>query len=317
MLEESGRAITKPKIYLKGLKESATVKLVMYGEPFQERPGLIVADAQEGEMIFDLEIDELGSPHSIEEILQFDLLVQIAEMAAPLKTGNLIPVHSVRLGPLISGVGKLIAVGTNYRAHADEMGKTPLANPLLFAKATSSIAGPYDDLILPPPAWSREIDYEVELAVLIGYDCHEVAVENALAYVAGYTVVNDVTARDIQRAEGQWFRAKSYDGFCPVGPYLVTADEVGDPQSLRLTTRVNGELRQNGSTRDMIFNVAELVSFASQTMSLAPGDLIATGTPSGIGGGMKPPCYLQPGDLLELEVEGIGQQRYSLTGYSR
>ena len=285
----------------------------MYGEPFQERPGVIVDE----QYILDLEVEELSSPHSIEEILEFDMLEQIHDMASgKLSKKSLIPLKSVRIGPLLSGMGKIVAVGTNYRAHAAEMGKTPLEHPLLFAKATSSIAGPYDELMLPPAEWSSEIDYEVELTAVIGHLCREVSVEDALAYVAGYTVVNDVTARDIQRAEGQWFRAKSYDGFCPVGPYLVTADEIEDTQALNLSTKVNGEVRQNSNTREMIFSVAELISFASHSMTLFPGDIIATGTPSGIGGGMKPPKFLKAGDVLELEVESIGKQEYAVIPYT-
>jgi 2-keto-4-pentenoate hydratase/2-oxohepta-3-ene-1,7-dioic acid hydratase in catechol pathway len=147
--------------------------------------------------------------------------------------------------------------------------------------------------------------------------CHEVSIENAPAYIAGYTIVNDVTARDVQRAESQWFRAKSYDGFCPIGPSLVTADEIDDPQNLRLSTRVNGDLRQFSNTEDMIFPVAELVSFVSHAMTLVPGDIIATGTPSGIGAGMTPPTYLKDGDLLELEIEGWGTQRSRVIAYNQ
>lgn len=294
------------------------MKLVMYGEPFQERPGVVLTDDDGLDYIIDLEIDALSSPHSIEEILEFDLLDDIRNLIdRPVAKTSRLPMKNVRLGPLLSGMGKIIAVGTNYRAHADEMGKTPLETPLLFAKATSSIAGPYDDLMLPPPTWSSAIDYEVELAVVIAHLCHEVSRADAMAYVAGYTVVNDVTARDIQKADGQWFRAKSYDGFCPVGPYLVTVDEIDDPQALHLTTRVNDEVRQDSSTAEMIFPVADLVSFASHSMTLFPGDIIATGTPAGIGGGMKPPRYLTAGDQLELEVEHVGTHRYTVIPYER
>jgi 2-keto-4-pentenoate hydratase/2-oxohepta-3-ene-1,7-dioic acid hydratase in catechol pathway len=288
------------------------MKLVMYGEPYQERPGVLVDEL----FILDLERAELSSPHSIEEILELDLLEQISDLlSGELPEQALIPLGSVRLGPPLSGVGKIIACGLNYREHAAEMGDKLPANPLLFAKASSSIAGPSDDLMLPPESWSRAVDYEVELGVVIGHACREVSVENALAYVAGYTLVNDVTARDVQRAESQWFRAKSYDGFCPVGPYLVTADEIDDPQNLYLSTTVNGELRQRSTTADMIFSVAQLISFISQTLTLMPGDLIATGTPSGIGAGMQPPVYLQAGDHLELVVEALGKHQYNVVAY--
>ncbi|HEY3378818.1 MAG TPA: fumarylacetoacetate hydrolase family protein [Armatimonadota bacterium] len=289
------------------------MKLVMYGDPYEERPGVVIDDM----FILDLERAELASPHSIEEILEFDLLEQIQELIteAPLPEQALIPLGSVRLGPPLSGMGKIVACGLNYRAHAAEMGNTLPANPLLFAKAPSAIAGPTDDLMLPPSAWSHEVDYEVELGVVIGHTCHEVSVEDALAYVAGYTLVNDVTARDVQRAESQWFRAKSYNGFCPVGPYLVTADEIPDPQTLSLSTRVNDALRQHSSTSDMIFSVAELISFTSHAMTLQPGDLLATGTPSGIGAGLKPPVFLKSGDVLDLQIDGLGQQRMTVIAY--
>jgi len=290
------------------------MKLVMYGEPYQERPGVIINDT----FILDLERAELESPHSIEEILAFDVLEQIGELIeTPLPEEALIPLGSVRLGPPLSGVGKIVACGLNYRAHAAEMKDQLPEKPLLFAKAPSSIAGPYDDLMLPPESWSNAVDYEVELGVVIGHACHEVSVEDALAYVAGYTIVNDVTARDVQKADGQWFRAKSYDGFCPVGPYLVTADEIDDPQALTVSTLVNDELRQHNTTGDMIFSVAELISFASHAMTLLPGDIIATGTPSGIGAGMTPQVFLKAGDVIEMEITGLGKQRVQVVAYHR
>jgi 2,4-didehydro-3-deoxy-L-rhamnonate hydrolase len=214
----------------------------------------------------------------------------------------------------LTGIGKIVACGLNYRGHAKEMGSPFPPNPLFFGKAPSAIAGPYDDLLLPPPDWSKEVDYEVELGIIIGSQCRGVSVQDAPAYIAGYTIVNDMTARDIQRAESQWFRAKSYDGFCPIGPYLVTRDEIDNPDALALSTHINGEMRQQSSTSDMIFSTAEIVSFASMSMTLEPGDIIATGTPAGIGGGMKPPRFLQPGDVIEMKVEGLGEQRVRVIG---
>lgn len=285
------------------------MKLVMYGEPYQERPGLIIDDL----FILDLERAELEAPHSIEEILAFDQLEQVGDLLDMVEPEQaLIPLGSVRLGPPLSGVGKIVAVGLNYLDHAREVSLPLPDHPLLFSKASSSVAGPFDDLLLPPPAWSAEIDYEVELGVVMGHSCHRVSVEDAPAYIAGYTIVNDVTARDIQRTEGQWFRAKSCDGFCPVGPYLVTADEIDDPRALSLSLRVNDELRQFSNTSRMIFSVAELVSFISHSLTLQPGDLIATGTPAGTGGSMQPPVYLRPGDVVELEIEKLGTHRYTV-----
>jgi len=281
----------------------------MYGEPYQERPGLIIDDL----FILDLERAELEAPHSIEEILAFDQLEQVGDLLDMVEPEQaLIPLGSVRLGPPLSGVGKIVAVGLNYLDHAREVSLPLPDHPLLFSKASSSVAGPFDDLLLPPPAWSAEIDYEVELGVVMGHSCHRVSVEDAPAYIAGYTIVNDVTARDIQRTEGQWFRAKSCDGFCPVGPYLVTADEIDDPRALSLSLRVNDELRQFSNTSRMIFSVAELVSFISHSLTLQPGDLIATGTPAGTGGSMQPPVYLRPGDVVELEIEKLGTHRYTV-----
>ncbi len=288
------------------------MKLVMYGEPFQERPGVIV----EEDFILDLELAELESPHSVEEILEFDLLEEIRDLLGrAMPEEALLPLGSVRLGPPLSGVSKVIACGLNYRDHAREMGNPLPAAPLLFAKAPSAIAGPYDELMLPPRRWSTAIDYEVELGVIIGHLCHEVSREDAPAYIAGYTIVNDVTARDIQQAEGQWFRAKSYDGFCPLGPYLVTADDIEELENLRLSTMVNEELRQRSNTENLIFSIPELVSFISHSMTLLPGDIIATGTPAGIGAGMKPPVFLQPGDVIEMQIEGLGKQRYAVVEY--
>lgn len=288
------------------------MKLVMYGEPFQERLGVIVRDA----FIYDLELAELESPASIEEVLQFDLLPQIEELTSDLAPDTtLIPLEHVRLGPPLAGMGKIVAVGLNYRDHAEEMGNALPSSPLLFCKAQTSIAGPTDELMLPPERWSREVDYEVELGVIIGQTCREVSVKDAMAFIAGYTILNDVTARDIQRSESQWFRAKSYDGFCPVGPFLVTPEEIDDIGNLTLTTWVNGEVRQQSSTKNLIFGVAELVSFISECMTLLPGDIIATGTPSGIGAGMKPPRYLQAGDVVELAIDGLGRQRTPVIAY--
>ena len=289
------------------------MKLVMYGEPYQERPGVLVDDL----FILNLELAELETPHSIEEMLELDLLGEIEDiLGRPMPEQALIPLGSVRLGAPLAGMGKIIACGLNYRDHAAEMGNPLPDHPLLFAKAPTAISGAQDELMLPPSSWSSEIDYEVELGVVIGHLCHEVSVPDALAYVAGYTIVNDVTARDIQREEGQWFRAKSYDGFCPLGPYLLTADELLDPQELSISTRVNDELRQHSTTANMIFSVAEIVSFASHSMTLLPGDIIATGTPAGIGAGRKPPVYLHAGDVIEMEIAELGAHKYKVIEYN-
>jgi len=200
--------------------------------------------------------------------------------------------------------GKIVCVGLNYRAHAEEQGAKLPERPLLFAKWPTALAGPGD--AIPLPAITQAVDYEGELAVVIGVRCKEIPVEGALEAVRGYLCANDVTARDLQRADRQFTRSKSLDGFCPVGPELVPAADVGDPQALRLRTLVNGEVRQDSSTADMIFGVAELIAFVSEAITLEPGDLLLTGTPSGVGVFRDPPLFLADGDEVTVEIERVG-----------
>jgi 5-carboxymethyl-2-hydroxymuconate isomerase len=204
--------------------------------------------------------------------------------------------------------GKVVAIGLNYLDHIRESGQPAPERPLVFAKFPSSIVGPGAEIRLPQ-ALTERADWEVELAVVIGERARHVAREDALDHVFGYTVANDVSARDLQFADGQWVRAKSLDTFCPIGPVLVTADEVPDPQALRLATRVNGELMQDASTELMVFDVATLISFCSHSFTLEPGDVILTGTPWGCGEFMEPRRSLAPGDVVECEIEGIGKLR--------
>ncbi len=199
----------------------------------------------------------------------------------------------------------VICVGLNYKDHAEES-NTPLPQqPVLFAKWTSAMAGPGDPIVLPPD--SAEVDYEAELAVVIGHECRGVSAEKALDYVAGYTCINDVSARDFQRADGQWVRAKSQDTFGPFGPYLVTRDEVPDPQVLTISCSVNGRVLQNSNTSKMIFSVKELIAFITRGVTLHPGDLISTGTPNGVGFAHKPPVFLKAGDQVIVEIQAIGR----------
>ena len=200
--------------------------------------------------------------------------------------------------------GKILCVGLNYRAHAEEQGARLPERPLLFAKWPTALSGPGDPIVLP--AITSEVDYEGELGVVIGTRVKGVAAEQALAAVRGYVCANDVTARDLQRADRQFTRSKSLDGFCPVGPRLVPAAAIADPQALRVRTLVNGEPRQDSSTADMIFSVAELIAFASEAITLEPGDLLLTGTPSGVGVFREPPVFLADGDEVTVEIEGIG-----------
>jgi 2-keto-4-pentenoate hydratase/2-oxohepta-3-ene-1,7-dioic acid hydratase in catechol pathway len=204
--------------------------------------------------------------------------------------------------------GKIVAIGLNYLDHIRESGAEPPKSPLVFAKFPSSVIGPTDPIRLPRELTQR-VDWEVELAVVIGTRARGVAPEHALSHVLGYTVANDVSARDLQFSDGQWVRAKSLDTFCPLGPVLVTADEIPDPQTLRLTTRVNGELMQDATTDLMVFDVATLISFCSHSFTLEPGDVLLTGTPWGCGEFMDPKRSLAPGDLVECAIEGIGALR--------
>ena len=213
-----------------------------------------------------------------------------------------------RIGPCVGSVGKLIGIGLNYSDHAAEAGMAIPKEPIVFLKATSCIAGPYDDVLLPSSA--TKTDWEVELAFVVGTRARHVAEADALSHVAGYCIVNDISERAWQaEREGQWTKGKSYDGFGPMGPWLVTADEVADPQALAMTLDVGEERRQDGSSATMIFGIATLVSYLSEFMTLEPGDVVTTGTPPGVGLGMKPQVWLKDGDVMRLEIEGLGHQQ--------
>lgn len=214
----------------------------------------------------------------------------------------------VRLGPPIPDPDKFICLGLNYRDHAAETGMDAPPAPILFSKFRNSLTGARDPILLPAAA-SDKVDYEVELGVVIGARAKHVPESEALGVVAGYTVINDVSARDLQTQTSQWLAGKALDTFAPCGPALVTADEIADPQRLQLTTRVNGTVLQDESTAEMIFGVAETIAFLSSLMTLEPGDLIATGTPAGVGFARRPPVYLKDGDIVEVEIESIGALR--------
>ncbi len=212
-----------------------------------------------------------------------------------------------RLGPCVGGVGKFICIGLNYSDHAAESGMAVPAEPVVFMKATSAICGPDDDVIIPRGA--KKADWEVELGVVIGKPAKYVSQADALSHVAGYCVVNDLSERAFQlEGTGQWVKGKSADTFGPIGPWLVTSDEVPDPQNLDMWLEIDGHRYQNGSTKTMVFPVAHLISYLSRFMSLRTGDIISTGTPPGVGHGQKPPVYLRPGNRIELGVSGLGQQ---------
>jgi 2-keto-4-pentenoate hydratase/2-oxohepta-3-ene-1,7-dioic acid hydratase in catechol pathway len=218
---------------------------------------------------------------------------------------------STRLGPCVAGTGKVICIGLNYADHAAESGMAVPPEPVIFMKATSAICGPNDPIIIP--RGSVKTDWEVELAVIIGTRAKYVSEADALAHVAGFAVANDVSERSFQAERaGQWTKGKSCDNFGQIGPWLVTRDEIADPQALDMWLTVNGETMQNGSTRTMVYGVAHVVSYLSQFMTLHPGDVISTGTPPGVGMGMKPPRYLKAGDVVELGIAGLGQQKQNV-----
>jgi 2-keto-4-pentenoate hydratase/2-oxohepta-3-ene-1,7-dioic acid hydratase in catechol pathway len=274
------------------------MKLLRFGAIGMERPGLLDA----GGVIRDLSgvVGDIGGATLGDEGL---------DRLRSLDTARLPEVDpEVRLGPCVGGTGKFVCIGLNYSDHAAETGATVPAEPIIFMKATSAICGPNDPVFIP--RGSEKTDWEVELAVVIGRRAKYVGEADAMGCVAGYCVANDVSERAFQtERHGQWTKGKSADHFGPIGPWLVTRDEVPDPQDLGMWLTVNGETRQDGSTRTMVYGVGYLVSYLSQFMSLEPGDIISTGTPPGVGMGMKPPTYLKPGDVIELGIEGLGTQR--------
>lgn len=276
------------------------MKFVRYGAAGAERPGVIDGEGH---------VRDLSS--IVEEISGKTLPV-LSDLA-PRDIASLPRVDSsVRLGPCISGVGKIVCIGRNYAEHAAESGSEVPPEPMIFMKATSAISGPFDDVVIPRTSVST--DWEVELGVIIGRHAKYVEESAAMDYVAGYCLGNDVSERDFQkRRAGQFTKGKSCDTFGPLGPWFVTRDEIADPQALDMWLTVNGEIRQKESTAAMIFGVRFLVHYLSQFMSLWPGDVILTGTPAGVGMGMTPPTYLKPGDVMELGIAGLGRQKLHVT----
>ncbi|MDP2082569.1 MAG: fumarylacetoacetate hydrolase family protein [Pseudotabrizicola sp.] len=274
------------------------MKLLRHGAAGAERPGLLHSDGT---------IRDLTGivPDIAGAVLSDAGLLALRDVDA----GSL-PVVSAdsRLGPCVAGTGKFICIGLNYADHAAESGLAVPPEPVIFMKATSAIVGPNDPIVIPRT--SEKTDWEVELGVIIGSRAKYVSEADALNYVAGYAVTNDVSERAFQAERaGQWTKGKSCDNFGQLGPWLVTRDEVADPQALSMWLKVNGQTMQNGSTKTMVYGVAHVVSYLSQFMTLHPGDVISTGTPPGVGMGQKPPRYLRDGDVVELGIEGLGQQR--------
>jgi len=281
------------------------MKLVRYGPAGREKPGLIDADG----VLRDLsrKVDDIDgealSPMSLSGLRKLDTRRLPAVKGRP------------RLGPCIASPPKFVAIGLNYTDHAKETGAPIPENPVVFFKAQTCIVGANDNVMIP--AESTQLDWEVELGVVIGRTARYVAEKDALRYVAGYCVVNDVSERDFQlkRGASQWSKGKGCDTFGPTGPWLVTSDEIKDPQNLDLWLDVNGERRQTGNTRTMIFTVAQLVADVSRYMTLLPGDLITTGTPPGVALGMKPPQWLKAGDVVTLGITGLGEQRQRIVPF--
>jgi 2-keto-4-pentenoate hydratase/2-oxohepta-3-ene-1,7-dioic acid hydratase in catechol pathway len=274
------------------------MKLMRVGAAGAEKPAIQAADGT----IRDLSahVTDIGgaaiSPEGLKKIAAIDV--------------NSLPVvdAATRIGPCVAGTGKFICIGLNYSDHAAETGATVPPEPIIFMKATSAIVGPNDNVLIP--RGSEKTDWEVELAVIIGKTAKYVSEDEAMDYVAGYAVSDDVSERAFQtERSGQWTKGKSCDTFGPIGPWLVTTDEIPDPQNLKMWLKVNGQQMQNGSSSTMVYGVKYLVSYLSQFMSLHPGDVISTGTPPGVGMGLKPPRFLRDGDVVELGIEGLGTQK--------
>ena len=281
------------------------MKLCRYGKNGFEKPGLIDSEGR----LRDLSkvIDNIG-PNEISP--------RGLKMLTRLKPESLPPVNgSPRFGVPYVGIGKFVAIGLNYSDHAKEAGLPIPSEPIVFMKATTCISGPSDDVIQPKN--STKLDWEIELGVVIGTKAQYVSVEKALDFVAGYCVVNDVSERAFQMATTQWDKGKGFDTAGPIGPWLVTTDEITDPQKLDMWLDLNGKRMQSGNTRTMVFSVAQIVSHVSQYMTLLPGDVITTGTPPGVGLGIKPnPVFLKPGDVMTLGIRGLGEQKQKVVAYS-
>jgi 2-keto-4-pentenoate hydratase/2-oxohepta-3-ene-1,7-dioic acid hydratase in catechol pathway len=283
------------------------MKLCRYGKAGYEKPGMIDAEGK----VRDLSkvVDNIGpnelSPRGLK------MLAKRKPESLPLVNGN------PRFGLPYVGIGKFVAIGLNYSDHAKEAGQPIPSEPIIFMKATSCISGPNDDVVQPKN--STKLDWECELAIVIGSKAQYVSESDALKHVAGYCIVNDVSERSFQlgRPGGQWDKGKGFDTAGPIGPWLVTTDEIRDPQALDMWLDVNGKRMQNGNTRTMIFGCARIVSDVSQYMTLMPGDIICTGTPPGVGLGIKPePVFLKPGDVMTLGIQGLGEQKQKVVAYS-
>lgn len=280
------------------------MKLIRHGAAGKEKTGVIINNKKYDTSAFGEDYGETffetDGLNRLEAFVEGNMLVELDE--------------NVRLGSPLGRPSKLVCIGLNYVDHAKETNATPPAEPVIFMKATTAIVGPNDDIIIPKN--SKKTDWEVELAVVIGKKASYVDEADAMDYVAGYVLHNDVSEREFQiERGGTWDKGKGCDTFAPLGPFFATKDEISDPNNLRLWLKVNGKTVQNGTTANFIFNIQHLVSYTSQFMTLLPGDIISTGTPAGVGLGMKPPVYLKAGDVVELGIEGLGEARQVLKDY--
>ncbi|WPU97561.1 fumarylacetoacetate hydrolase family protein [Mucilaginibacter sp. cycad4] len=282
------------------------MKLIRFGESGKEKPGVILNDKK-------YDVSAFGEDYT-EQFFETD---GVNRLAAFIKDKQLPEVaEDVRLGSPIVRPSKLVCIGLNYADHAKETNAPLPPEPVIFMKATTAIVGPFDDIMIPKN--SVKTDWEVELAVVIGKKASYVEEAEAMDYVAGYVLHNDVSEREFQlERNGTWDKGKGCDTFAPLGPFLATPDEIADPHNLRLWLKVNGETMQDGTTSNFIFNLPHLISYTSQFMTLLPGDIISTGTPAGVGLGMKPPIYLKAGDVVELGIEGLGESKQNLVAYAK
>ena len=287
------------------------MKLVSF-EGEGRRAGAVI-----GDMILDITAARPFIPAAIEEIFRRGLLPEVQNLvdnAVEIDRKHFRPLKGARLFPPIEHPSKVICLGLNYRGHALEQKKEPPAHPLLFAKAPSALTGPFDDIVIRPGV--EQVDGEAELAVVIGREGTMIPTHEALNHVAGYMALNDVSARKAQREDKQWFRGKSFDTFAPCGPWIVTTNEVGDPHSLGIRQRWGDAVMQESNTSEMIFKIPEIVSFVSAAMTLLPGDIIATGTPEGVGVYRTPPVFLKDGDIVTVEIERIGHLKNRVKAFA-
>ena len=283
------------------------MKLIRFGERGKEKPGVLLDDGAR------VDVSAVVTDYN-EEFLGTDGLEKLRRWVDQNAGGLPRVAPSVRLGAPICRPSKIVCIGLNYRDHAAETGQEVPREPVIFFKATSSLVGPNDNVVIPKSA--TKLDWEVELAFVIGKEARYVAKQNALDHVAGYALHNDYSERAFQLERGgQWVKGKSADTFAPLGPFLATRDEIPDPSHLSLWLTVNGATRQKSNTEQMVFGVADLVSYVSEFMTLLPGDVISTGTPPGVGLGMKPPVYLKPGDVVALGIQGLGESQQEVLAY--